>query len=305
MSVEGLQSWVIETGLMVSLLILIVLIIRRPFARIFGVNATYALWSLPLIRLCLPVLSVPDKWVPEFFKDSAKPQIHQPDQSLIPTLPQIVTTSDGTVAPVLSVNTGPSIAAAMLVIWLSVAALWLSYQLLQQRQFKARLMRESATPSGRVSQGVEIAARQVGLNKSPIVRVSKRNIGPFITGVINPIVILPATFETNFDATQRHFALLHELAHLKRKDLWVAFVALVFRAVNWPNPLVHYAAHRLRADQEAACDAFVMRMTGEESVHSYAETLVKAAKQTSVNVAAKGHLALALADTETEISKGD
>ena len=123
-----------------------------------------------------------------------------------------------------------------------------------------------------------------------------------MTGVLNPVIILPQRFETEFETEQRSFALTHELAHLKRKDHWVALTALVFRTVNWPNPLVHFAAHRLRADQEAACDAYVVRLTGGDAVHSYAETLVKAAKQSGAT-SKSGHLALSLADKDEKISR--
>ncbi len=69
MTIEAFQNWVIQTGLVVSLLIIIILLIRRPFAWAFGANAAYALWSLPLIRLCLPGVSVPSNWVPKFLRE--------------------------------------------------------------------------------------------------------------------------------------------------------------------------------------------------------------------------------------------
>ena len=65
MTLDAFQSWVVQTGLVVSLLIVLILLIRRPFARMFGANAAYALWSLPLIRLLLPGLiesAPPNLW---------------------------------------------------------------------------------------------------------------------------------------------------------------------------------------------------------------------------------------------------
>jgi len=54
-----MMDWAIETGIAVSLLIVLVLIIRRPFARIFGARAAYALWLLPFIRLIMPEVTIP------------------------------------------------------------------------------------------------------------------------------------------------------------------------------------------------------------------------------------------------------
>jgi len=304
MSVEVLQNWVMQTGLMVSLLIVIILVIRRPFARMFGANAAYALWSLPLIRLCFPVVSIPSQWIPEGLRPE---KILVQDIGAAGDAASRIHTNEITsgVFPAPEAATVPwtSIFAFALMLWASIAVLWLGFQLLQQYQFKSRLLDESeALPDSLAADAARIAQR-MGFKKTPHVRLSTRDLGPLVSGVISPVVILPKSFEEDFDTEQRGFALTHEFAHLKRKDLWVAFTALVFRAVNWPNPLVHFAAHRLRADQEAACDAYVVRMMDGEAVHSYAETLVKAAKQSIGEQPAQGQLALSLMDNE--ISKGD
>ena len=303
MSMEALQNWIVQTGLMVSLLILLILLIRRPFARAFGPNAAYALWSLPLIRLCLPVFTIPQNWVPNALREKAN------DPATAPVfegaeIPIIVQPSAGGAARIPPVE-GLDYSVVLIGIWLSFAVLWLSYQFYQQFRFKAGQISQSQIPTDGLAQEIRTAKAQVGLRRDPNVRVSRQNIGPLVTGVINPLVILPRDFEQNFAGPQRNFALVHELSHIKRKDLWAALAALGFRAMNWPNPLVHYAAHKMRIDQEAACDAFVVKMTGGETAHSYAETLVKAAKQRREAGEPNSHLALSLMKTDSKISKGD
>ena len=303
MTLDAFQSWVDQTGLVVSLLIVLILLIRRPFARMFGANAAYALWSLPLIRLFLPGLSIPQGWLPNRLRPAAE------------SVPSIEFLPEFTTAPIEvtrlldtpEIATGPTVPWVLIIIaiWLGVAALWLAYQLYQQAGFKAHLRAQSEEPSHDLLSEISHAAERVGLRKSPRVRVSSEGLGPLVTGVVRPLVILPHNFETIFDLQQRHFALVHEFAHIKRCDLWVALATLIFRAVNWPNPLVHYASHKLRGDQEAACDAYVIKVTGGETTHSYAETLVKAVRQESAISKSHSHLALSLTEAESEISKGD
>ena len=303
MSLEALQNWVVQTGLMVSLLILLILLIRRPFARAFGPNAAYALWSLPLIRLCLPVFTIPQSWVPEFFRVKAAAPAETPIFGRAET-PVFVQPPAGS-AERISPPQGLDFSAVLIGIWLSIAVLWLSYQFYQQFRFKADLISKSQFPTDELAKEIRTAKTQVGLRHDPNVRVSRQNIGPLVTGVINPLIILPREFEQKFDGAQRNFALVHELSHIKRHDLWAALAVLSFRAINWPNPLVHHAANKLRIDQEAACDAFVVKMTGGETAHSYAETLVKAVKQTREAAEPNSHLALSLTRADTKISKGD
>jgi len=303
MTLEGLQNWVLQTGLVVSLLIVLILCIRRPFARMFGANAAYALWSLPLIRLCLPGLSIPENWLPERLRPAPEPA------PLLGPSPEFVLEPEGltTALAVTEAAAEPflSIVTVLMAVWLSFAAFWLIFQLYQQSRFKAELKAESDEPSPSLLIEIERAAKRVGLRKTPQVRILQENSGPLVTGVLKPLVILPQTFEQTYDLEQRHFALVHEFAHIKRCDLWVALATLIFRAVNWPNPLVHYASHKMRGDQEAACDAFVVKVTGGETAHSYAETLVKAVRQESGVPKTHSHLALSLTETDPEISKGD
>jgi len=306
MSLDAFQNWIVQTGLMVSLLILIILVIRRPFARAFGANAAYALWSLPLIRLCLPSLKIPQDWLPEFIRNKIQQPVMEPlsEAAMTPVL-SIMTPQNLEIGAQISSFENTDFGSVLIGIWLTITVLWMSYQCVQQSQFKARLFTQSSLPSERIASEILKATKQVGLKSIPNIRVSTEDIGPFVTGVFNPLIIIPRDFETRFDTPQRNFALVHEIAHIKRGDLWVALTILMFRAVNWPNPLVHFASHKLRIDQEAACDAFVVKVTGQQSAHSYAETLVKAVKQRSTLVEPKSHLALSLTPQNNEISKGD
>jgi len=62
MTYELLQ-WGLRTGLVISGLIGLVLLLRRPFAKYFGAEATFLLWSLPFLRFCLPDVYLPAKAV--------------------------------------------------------------------------------------------------------------------------------------------------------------------------------------------------------------------------------------------------
>ena len=54
----------LQTVLAVSVLIGLILFVRRPVAKHFGAGVAYALWALPLARLVLPPLQVPVSLMP-------------------------------------------------------------------------------------------------------------------------------------------------------------------------------------------------------------------------------------------------
>ena len=133
--------------------------------------------------------------------------------------------------------------------------------------------------SPQVQHKLSQACETLALNSAPDICISASNAGPMVAGVLRPIIILPKNFGSDFNDRQQYFALTHELAHIKRRDLWAAFGALLFRALNWPNPLVHLCAVKFRTDQEAACDAYVLNIIGggTQTKQNYAATLIHSA----------------------------
>ena len=88
-------------------------------------------------------------------------------------------------------------------------------------------------------------------------RVLRGDGGPCLLGLLRPCVVLPADFRQRYGARERRLILAHEIVHLRRGDLCVNAAALLLRGLFWFNPLLHFAATRLRRDQELACDAAV------------------------------------------------
>jgi len=98
--------------------------------------------------------------------------------------------------------------------------------------------------------------------------------GPALVGVFRPRLVLPADFETRFDAAERALILAHEEEHRISRHTLVNGAVELARCLNWFNPLFHLAATRLRADQELACDAAVIA-ANPGSRRAYAEALLK------------------------------
>ena len=121
-------------------------------------------------------------------------------------------------------------------------------------------------------------------SRSTSVRLSNRMTVPMVWGFLRPVILLPVD-ANHWQIERLRAVLLHELAHIKRWDWTVQMVAQITCAVYWFNPLVWFAAHRVRIEAEQACDDHVLN-AGYRST-DYAQHLldvtrnVKIAKATS------------------------
>ncbi|MFQ5569318.1 MAG: HEAT repeat domain-containing protein [Rhodothermales bacterium] len=103
----------------------------------------------------------------------------------------------------------------------------------------------------------KLAAR-LGIQRRVMVLCSPEISIAMTWGVWRPVVMLP--YEARWWSEARlRVVVLHELAHIKRRDYAFHLVAQAVRALYWFNPLAWLATHRLHVEQERACDDQVLQ----------------------------------------------
>ncbi|MBQ7398694.1 MAG: M56 family metallopeptidase [Clostridia bacterium] len=107
---------------------------------------------------------------------------------------------------------------------------------------------------------------------------------PALYGIIKPKIILPIEYE----ASELKYILLHERAHMKRKDNFIRLLALVVVCLHWLNPLAWLMLKLLYSDIELACDELVLSKCNEAERKEYAYTLLHTAEKTNVFAASFG-----------------
>ena len=243
-------SWLIEALIGSSVLMVAVLLLRRPVRKAFGADVAYALWLLPVLRLALPPL--PSAW-----HDAAvAPVLHATEQmSVLFAEPVAAATAASAPAQEWLV---PLLAA----LWIAGAGAFVAWHALAHHRFCRRMLDQAA--SSEEHGGVYVI--ETGAAS-----------GPLAFGVWRRYVAFPHDFAERFEAEERDLALAHELGHHARGDLIANWVALVVLGLHWFNPIAWRAFRAFRADQEIANDARVLAGMNPMRRHTYACAILKAA----------------------------
>ena len=179
-------------------------------------------------------------------------------------------------APAAAVTpaSGPAIA------WLLLASLWalgtlvvLARAAVRYRATLRVTRAAAAAPAGACELLVELAAR-VGV-RAPKLVVGDGVHGPFVVGALRPTIVIPPALLG--DRVLLRAALLHELAHVKRRDALGRIVQLAAVALFWWCPVVRLASRRLELARERACDAWALE-SGDVSRPAYARLLLQMAQ---------------------------
>lgn len=264
-------SWISATTIRASLLALAILTIQALLWRWLPAPWRHALWLPVLLVLALPVLpAVPFSIFPR--PEAKEIQVietstaiaEQPGKSALPTQ-----------APAPVSEPAVPWRDVLAITWLLGAAIVLGTGIAGYRRSMRLVTKNAGLPDEPLRSAIERATRETGLAHSPKTIVSPAVESPAVTGLFRPVLLLPSRFPEGFTSAESRLILLHELTHLKRKDLVVNWLICVLQALHWFNPILWFAFARLRADREAACDAQVLSLDATDARSDYGTALLK------------------------------
>ena len=152
-----------------------------------------------------------------------------------------------------------------LVLRLLVARLWIG---------KVTRRCETLPASSPIHDRIAECQKLLGIGLPVEVMLSNRQSVPFVWGIARHRLLLPIV-AVNWDQARLNSVLMHELAHVKRRDTLTLLLAQLACALHWFNPLVWFAAWRMHVLRERACDDLVL--AGGVRASTYAEHLLSIA----------------------------
>ena len=113
---------------------------------------------------------------------------------------------------------------------------------------------------------------KLNVSQSVILLQSELIKVPVVIGFLKPVILVPVGLLSNLPPGQVEAILLHELAHIRRKDYLINLVQRFAEAIFFFNPAFIWLNSLIRQEREACCDDVVVTTTGQK--RNYLEALV-------------------------------
>ena len=172
------------------------------------------------------------------------------------------------------------LAVGLAAVWLLVSS-WLLGRLGLAWWQLARLRRAAAPACEATRQACQSVAAELGVAAPPVLR-SPYLPSPCLAGLRQPVVLLP---EVDLSLSLRD-VLIHELAHLLRRDCQWSLLRHLALSLFFFQPLLWKLSRRLETAAEEVCDDYVVALGGDRN--QYAHRLVDIAELCTAPMASAG-----------------
>lgn len=151
-----------------------------------------------------------------------------------------------------------------------------------------RLAQQSTEPNLDQYRRLNAIAEEIGNHMSLRVRISSSVPGPMLAGISDPVLLVPSSLLSVLDNRKIKDILIHELAHVSRKDSRANFLQKVILSLFWFHPLAHLLNREIDRAREEICDNHVLQSS---KPCGYGETLL-AVQSLNKTASLSGRIAL-------------
>ncbi|MCM1058115.1 MAG: M48 family metalloprotease [Firmicutes bacterium] len=170
-----------------------------------------------------------------------------------------------------------TVADVLFAVWLIAAAVFAVYFAEGYRRMRGKIRRWSwRCRDKRVQEIFSELAAECGLKRIPELRIMDSSAGPFTTGVLKNIIVLP---DENLQEKDLRFILKHELTHCKNKDILWRLLFVTVNVIYWFHPLVWFLRKTAEQDMEIACDEAVVSEASREDRKEYGDVIMSWVEQ--------------------------
>ncbi len=275
-----LTQWLLITSIKGVVFIAIALLVQKTCKHFISAGARLSIWLVLLFSLVSPV-----GWDLQLeFKSTEKISASQkttheivhgistPASSVASNSPSAHAYQETSNAISMFSISGHSFFS---IVWL-IGCLCLIFLTFWQIYRFSKIASKAITASAADRTLMTLHKEMLGIKREIPLLYSSQVDGPLILGLWSPKIIMPlSTFKT-LDDDQKAHVIMHELQHIKGRDILWNWLAYGITLLHWFNPLVWFAYKCFKSDIEIACDARVIANLPPADKTKYGLTLIAA-----------------------------
>ncbi|MBE7105417.1 transcriptional regulator [Bacillus cereus] len=302
-------DWVIETSIMASILVGLILCVKILLRNKLTPRWQYMLWMILIVRLLLP-------WSPDSsysiysilsYSNGTPVIFHQDPVTVSPTKERMQGSVDiGDTKVITNEDTYTSSSTQkdeeskkqthnnekqddvtfsfytiLLYIWLAGIIILSFTTIIMNRRLLLYIKKQPVITEQRIVKIFKNCKQSMSVQQDIPLLLAGKISSPTVFGFIRPKVLLSIVHMKVLDEQQLRYIFHHELAHIKRRDVGVNWLMHGLLILNWFNPILWYAYACMREDQELACDAFALTFIDSEEKLAYGHTIITLLEQNS------------------------
>ncbi|MCU4782540.1 M56 family metallopeptidase [Bacillus cereus] len=295
-------DWVVETSIMASILVGLILCIKILFRNKLTPRWQYMLWIILILRLVLPwspdssysIYSVLTYKNNDAFISRQNPVASILTKERMQELKNIDNTKDLTKEDTYTSSSTQTTQTnktqtynnekqdektvtfytIFIYIWLTGVILLSFATFIMNRRLLLYIRKQPVITDEKIIQIFEKCKHSMSIQRNIPLFVSGKVPSPTVFGFIRPKLLLSTVHMEILDEQQLRYIFYHELAHIKRRDVGVNWLMHGLLILNWFNPILWYAYSCMREDQELACDALALTCIDSEEQIAYGHTII-------------------------------
>ncbi len=284
-TLQPAMEWLLRVSGQSVVLVVLILLVQALGRERIPARWRHALWLLLVLRLALPV-QLPSRFslfnLAHFQPKAIPAGFSNPSASRVATSPEMptapanaISAAPASASPAAAPPPGPETAPAehqrdeggltawgwktwLPLLWLAGAAVLVLRMVAQNVVFFRRLRWAPTVTDSQAWQTLEDCRKLMGVRQRLVLVESETIHSPALYGFLRLHLLLPRNTLANLSMEELRFVFLHELAHVKRRDMLVNWVVTVLQIIHWFNPLVWLGFRRMAADREMAADALAL-----------------------------------------------
>ncbi|WP_339734251.1 M56 family metallopeptidase [uncultured Gimesia sp.] len=146
---------------------------------------------------------------------------------------------------------------------------------------------------GPLVESLRSLAKQWSMKMVPVLAEAEHIVVPTVVGLIRPLILLPASVVSGLTPDELELILAHELAHVRRYDMWVNLLQRLAEAVLFFNPALWYLSRQISGLREFCCDDLTCHAEAASDFERkvrYATALLRVVELSKPNLAANPEL---------------